>query len=64
MFQTVQVDEIFDMSKAQASEDHPSYWLAQLRKADWQKLVKFAGVTPPASLKKCDLVRMAPEHFE
>jgi hypothetical protein len=42
MFQSLQSDEIFDIpkghrddvSKAQASESHPSYWLAQLRKAD------------------------------
>jgi len=47
MFQTIQVDEIFDMGKAMASESHPAYWLAQLRKADWLYLLQFVDVKVP-----------------
>jgi hypothetical protein len=34
MFQTVHPDDIFELKRAQFSETHPAYWLAQLRKAD------------------------------
>ena len=56
MFQTIQVDEVFDMNKAMASESHPSYWLAQLRKADWQYLLKFVNRKLPLKTKKQTLV--------
>ena len=64
MFQTIQVDEIFDLRKAQASEAHPSYWLAQLRKADWQYLLQFVDMKLPAKTKKQALVEAALPHFE
>ena len=64
MFQSIQVDEIFDPSKAQANEEHPSYWLAQLRKADWQYLLKFVDVKLPAKTKKQTLAEAALRHFE
>jgi hypothetical protein len=41
MFQTIQGNEIFDAS----SESDPAYWLAQLRKADGQYLLKFVDVS-------------------
>ena len=61
MFQSVQVDEIFDLTTGQ---DHPSYWLAQLRKADWQYLLKFVDVKLPAKTKKQTLAEAALRHFE
>ena len=42
MFQSIQPDEIFDLGKAQASEEHPSYWLAQLRKTRKQIMAEVA----------------------
>ena len=51
MFQSIQPDEIFDLRKAQASEEHPSYWLAQLRKADWQYLLQFVDMKLPIKTK-------------
>ncbi|MBK8417490.1 hypothetical protein [Candidatus Villigracilis saccharophilus] len=32
MFQSIQVDQVFDMNKAMASGNRASYWLAQLRR--------------------------------
>ena len=64
MFQSIQVDEIFDPSKAQANEEHPSYWLAQLRKADWQYLLKFVDVKLPVKTKKQTLAEATLRHFE
>jgi hypothetical protein len=64
MFQSIQVDEVFDAGKAHASEDHPSYWLAQLRRADWQELLKFVGVRFAKSTQKKILAEIALGHFE
>jgi len=64
MFQTIQVDEIYDLSKAQASEEHPSYWLAQLRKADWLYLLKFVDVKVPTRKKKQTMAEAALRYFE
>ena len=64
MFHSIQPDEIFDLRKAQASEKHPSYWLAQLRKADWQYLLKFVEVMLPQKTKKQTLAEAALPHFE
>jgi len=64
MFQSIQPDEIFDLSKAQASEAHPSYWLAQLRKADWQHLLKFVDVKIPVKTKKQVMAEAALQRFE
>jgi hypothetical protein len=61
-FQSVQVDEILDLSRA--SETHPSYWLAQLRKADWLELLKFVNVKAGRSLNKPALAEIALRHFE
>jgi hypothetical protein len=64
MFQSIQVDEIFDLARAQTSEDHPSYWLAQLRKADWRHLLKFVGAKAPMSARKQALAEAALKQFE
>jgi len=64
MFTSVQVDEIFDPAKAQVSEEHPAYWLAQLRKADWQYLLKFVDVKLPVKTRKQAMAEAALEHFE
>ena len=64
MFQSIQPDEIFDPRKAQASDDHPSYWLAQLRKADWQELLKIVDVKMSLKTKKQVLAEVALQRFE
>jgi hypothetical protein len=64
MFQSIQPDEIFDLRKAQASEEHPSYWLAQLRKADWQYLLQFVDVRLPVNTRKPAMAEVALQHFE
>lgn len=64
MFRTISVDEIFDLSKAQAAQSHPSYWLAQLRKADWLEFLKFVNVQATKSLRKRALAEIALRHFE
>ena len=64
MFQSIQVDEIFDPSKAQADGDHPAYWLAQFRKADWRELLNFVDLKSAKSVKKQMLADAALERFE
>jgi len=64
MFQTIRVDEVFDMSKAMASDDHPSYWLAQLRKADWLYLLQFVDLKMPAKTRKQALAEFVLRRFE
>ena len=64
MFQSIEVDEIFDLHKAQASEDHPSYWLAQLRKTDWHTLLKFLNIKTRKSLRKQALAEIALQRLE
>ena len=64
MFQSIQPDEIFDLRKAQESEEHPSYWLAQLRKADWYELLKIVDVKMPMKSRKQAMAESALQHFE
>ena len=64
MFQSIQPDEIFDLGKAQASEEHPSYWLAQLRKADWLYLLKFVDMKLPTKTRKQTMAEVALRYFE
>ena len=64
MFKTVQAGEIFDRSQGPFPEDHPAYWLAQLRRADWQELAGFAGLEASKSPTKQTLAQAALEHFE
>ena len=59
MFQTIQPKEIFDQRFWQVSEEHPAYWLAQLRKADWQELLAFVDLNLPKSTRKGELAGAA-----
>ena len=61
MFQSIQVDEIFDLN---TDQNHAAYWLAQLRRVDWQYLLKFVDVKLPAKTKKQTLAEAALRHFE
>ena len=64
MFETIQADVIFDLSKGPCPEEHPAYWLAQLRKTDWQELADFAGLHVAKSSTKQMLAQAALEQFE
>ena len=44
MLRSIPAEEIFDMNKALNSNDPLAYGLAQMRKADWQHLLKFVDV--------------------
>ena len=61
MFQPIQIDKLYDPN---IPADHPAYWLAQLRKADWQYLLKFVDVKLPMKSKKQTLAEAALRHFE
>jgi len=61
MFQSIQVYEIFDLNTGQ---DHPAYWLAQLRKADWRELLKFVNLRLAKSAKKQMLAEAALVRFD
>jgi hypothetical protein len=64
MFRSIQADEIFDINKALNSNDQVAYWLAQLRKADWQYLLSFVEVKAPVKTRKQTLAESALRHFE
>ena len=64
MFQTIAPQQIFDPHYWQVSESHPAYWLVQLRKADWQELLKFVEIKPSSSASKQALATIALEAFE
>ena len=64
MFQVVEPKQIFDSAFWQVSEEYPSYWLAQLRKADWLKLLELISVKAPRSAKKSCLVGLVLERLE
>ncbi len=64
MFQTVAPQQIFDPRYWQVSEDNPAYWLAQLRKAEWQALLNFVEIKPSNSARKSALAAAALDHFE
>ena len=64
MFQTIQAQEIFDVNTAMSSESHLAYWLAQLRKADWQYLLKFVDVQVPLKTQKKIMTETALRYFE
>lgn len=64
MFQTVQPKEIFDPRYWQVSDSHPAYWLAQLRKPDWQELLQFLEIKAKSSNRKPVLASAALERFE
>ena len=67
MFQTIAPQQIFDPRhslREQVSENSPAYWLAQLRKADWQELLKFVEIKVSSSASKQALATIALEAFE
>lgn len=64
MFTSIHAEEIFDLRKAQASEDHPSYWLAQLRKSDWFELLRFVDVKMPKTVRKQVVAEAVLQHFD
>lgn len=64
MFQTVSPQQIFDPRFWQVSEDNPAYWLAQLRKTDWQYLLTFIDVKLPVKTKKQAMAEVALQHYE
>lgn len=64
MFLSIQAEEIFDLRMAQASEEHPSYWLAQLRKAEWHELLRFVEVKLPKAARKQAVAEVVLEHYE
>ncbi len=64
MFLTIQANQIFDLRMAQASESRPSYWLAQLRKADWLYLLNFMDVKMSTKDRKQQIAEAALQHFE
>lgn len=64
MFQVIQTNQIFDLRHAQVSDEHPSYWLAQLRKTEWQHLLINVGIHMAKSAKKSTLVNAALQHYE
>ncbi|MBI5933830.1 MAG: hypothetical protein HY867_08990 [Chloroflexi bacterium] len=63
MFQTVQPKEIFDPRYWQVSDSHPAYWLAQLRKPDWQELLRFLEIKAKSSARKPALASAALERL-
>lgn len=52
MFQTVTPQEIFDPRSWQVSEAHPAYWLAQLRKKEWIRLLLLFSMKPAERVSK------------
>jgi len=64
MFQTVDPQQIFDPRYWQVSDAHPAYWLAQLRKADWQELLQFLPIKVNSSTRKPALASAALERLE
>ncbi len=64
MFRSIQATEIFGWQKVQVSEGHPACWLAQLRKDDWQYLLKFVNVNLPVKTKKQKTAEAVLQHFE
>ncbi|MBU2611995.1 MAG: hypothetical protein KJ606_13785 [Chloroflexi bacterium] len=63
MFQIIKPQQIFN-PRRQSSEGHPAYWLAQLRKADWQQLLQIAQLPPKSCAKKQTLAQAALDRFE
>lgn len=61
MFISVEPEEIFDQP---CSEEHPSYWLAQLRKKDWIRLLELLGDKVNYSARKPVLSSKALEKLE
>jgi hypothetical protein len=64
MFQVVKPEEIFDRSYWQVSETHPAYWLAQLRRQEWIRLLFLLSLKPASRSTKPMLAGQALERLE
>jgi hypothetical protein len=64
MFQTVTPEEIFDQRYWQVSEARPAYWLAQLRKKEWVRLLFLLSMKPARKATKPILASQALERLE
>jgi hypothetical protein len=64
MFQIVEPKEIFDPAFWQVSEEHPAYWLAQLRKQEWIRLMLFLSLKPASRERKPILAGKVLEKLE
>lgn len=64
MFQMVDPQQIFDPRYWQVSDAHPAYWLAQLRRSDWQELLQFLEIKTKSSARKQILASSALERLE
>jgi hypothetical protein len=64
MFQTVKPEEIFDRAYWHVSEQHPAYWLAQLRKKEWIRLLFLLSMKPASRATKPVLAGLALEKLE
>lgn len=63
-FQTVEAQEIFDPAYWQVSDTHPAYWLAQLRKKEWLRLMFLLSLKPISSATKPFLASKVLERLE
>jgi hypothetical protein len=64
MFQAVKPEEIFDYSYWQVPETHPAYWLAQLRRKEWIRLLFLLSLKPASRANKPVLAGQALERLE
>ena len=64
MLQTIPAEDIFDMNRALNSNDPTTYWLAQLRKADWLHLLTFVDVKMSSKARKQEIAEAALTYFE
>jgi hypothetical protein len=63
-FQIVEAKEIFDRTYWQVSGTHPAYWLAQLRKREWLRLMFLLSLKPVSSATKPFLASKVLERLE
>jgi len=63
MFQIVTPQEIFDQRCRQVPEAHPAYWLAQLHKKEWIRLLLLLSMKPACSASKPVLAGQALERL-
>ncbi len=64
MFQTVPPREIFEQRCWQVSEAHPAYWLAQLHKKEWIRLLLLLSIKPARHATKTILTGQVLERLE
>ena len=64
MFQTVEAQEVFDPAFWKVSEEHPAYWLSQLRKQEWLRLMRLLSLKPARRATKPILAGKVLEKLE